>query len=214
MTYATLQTTLITNSARPNDTVLLAQIPQFVLFGQLDLSRKLNILGTEKITQGEITPEIPTIIKPALWIRTISLTISNPDESNKLTQLERRTYEYLNIYSGSQQLTGIPKFYAEKDINSLVVSPVPSTLLNNNTFKYEMIYHELYSPLSDEVQQNILTQRYPDLLNYACSIQMYLGMESYSLVQMYEGKLAEGIQAAVAMDQAGISDRGQTFNAN
>lgn len=214
MTYTTLKQTLITNASRPNDTVLLAQIPQFILFGQLDLTRKLNILGTEKITQGNLIPGISTVIKPALWLRTISFMISNPAEANLITQLERRTYEFTNLYTASMTVQGTPIFYAEKDINTLVVAPVPSLLQNNDTFKYEMIYHELYSPLTESVQTNILTQRYPDLLNYACSVQMYLAMQSFSLQQMYESKLQQGIEAAMALDQSGIFDRGQKIQSN
>lgn len=213
LTYDTLKTTLITNAARPNDEVLISQIPMYILFGQIDLTRKLNLLGTEKIVQGELQTNVNSLIKPALWLRTISFSVCDPT-SGKITVLERRNLEYLNIYTPDITLTGEPLFYAEKDLNTLVVAPTPKPLENNETYKYEMIYHELYSPLSSDTQQNILTQRYPDLLMYACSIQMYMALESFSLMQGYEGKYTQGIQDALQLDHVGITDRGQNLGAN
>lgn len=213
LTYDSLKQTLITNAARPNDEVLLEQIPMYILLGQIDLTRKLNILGTEKIVQGDLQPNVNSLLKPSLWLRTISFSICDPN-TGKITVLERRNLEYLNMYNPDITITGEPLLYAEKDINTLVVAPAPKILDNNQTYKFEMIYHELYSPLAEDQQQNILTQRYPDLLMYACSIQMYLAMESFSLVQGYEGKYTQGIQDALKLDQVGITDRGQNLGSN
>lgn len=213
ISFNSLTELLITNAARPNDQILIANIPLYILLGQLDLTRKLNLLGTEKINQGELDPQISLVLKPSLWIRTVSLTIANP-LTGQIIPLERRNYEYLNLYSPSQELEGEPKFYAEKDMNSLIVSPVPNVLEDNNKYSFELIYHELMEPLSETVQTNMLTQRYGDLLNYACTIQMYLALQSFSLVQAYQALYDNGIQMAVAQDSEGIMDRGQNVQKN
>ncbi len=213
ITYNTISNLLITNSARPNDQVLLANIPLYITLGQLDLTRRLNLIGTEKITAGQLEPDINLLVKPSLWIRTVSLTIANPITS-EIIPLERRNYEYLNLYSPSQTITGQPKFYAEKDMNSLVISPVPNDLQGGLKYEFELIYHELISPLSPMVQSNMLSERYGDLLNYACTIQMYLAMESFSLVQAYQTLYESSIQMALAQDMEGISDRGQSVKKN
>lgn len=213
ITFNTLTNLLITNSARPNDQILLANIPLYISLGQLDLTRRLNLLGTEKINQGFLEPENSIVIKPALWIRTVSFTIANPI-TGQIIPLERRNYEYLNLYSPSQELTGEPKFYAEKDMNSLVVSPVPSVLENDQKYNFELIYHELMSPLSSQVQTNTLTERFGDLLNYACTIQMYLALQSFSLVQSYQALYENALQMALAQDSEGIMDRGQNIQKN
>lgn len=213
LTYDSLKQTLITNAARPNDQVLLEQVPMYILFGQIDLTRKLNLLGTEKIVQGELQTNVNSLLKPSLWLRTVSFSICDPI-TGKITVLERRNLEYLNIFNPDITITGEPLLYAEKDLNTLVVAPTPKSLENDETYKFEMIYHELYSPLAEDQQQNILTQRYPDLLMYACSIQMYMAMESFSLVQGYDNMYKLGIQDALNLDRSGITDRGQNLGSN
>lgn len=213
-TFNSISELLITTAARPNDQVLIANIPNYITLGQLDLCRRLNILGTEKIISGQLQSGVNTLQKPTYWIRTVSMTIINPI-TTKIIDLERRNYEYCNMYTASPDTVGEPKFYAEKDMGTILIAPTPNELTpNTENYAYELIYHELIEPLTPLVQTNLLSQRYGDLLLNACTVQMFMRLQSFALAQPYSMEYEKGIAAAIQQDQMGITDRGQSLKSN
>jgi|GEM_PF-1114359 len=73
MTYSGLISDIQVYLERPDDTDLLAQIPNFVLFAQRRISRELDILGLQQYVSGSFTAAQGVVVKPNRWLSTISI---------------------------------------------------------------------------------------------------------------------------------------------
>ena len=203
LTYNSLKNYLIKTAARPNDNVLVELLPQYIDFAQADLAARLNLQATKEIVQGTLLADSNFDLPPGL-IRINSFNITVPALNNKLISLKRRTRDFVNSYLGNPESEGIPEFYTQNDVNTLIISPKPATA----DIAYLLDYQIVYVPLSDLVQENNLTKLYPHLLMYGAAIQMYVGMQPPS-IETLQSLLGEGSKDANTDGQIGLTDQGQ-----
>ena len=202
-------------SARPNDTDLIDQMPNFILLAQLDLSRRLNIFGTQKILIGTWGQGQSTIQLPNLYIRPISLTFYDPRSSNEAHVLTYRLNEYAQSVTSTNEANGIPSDYSELDVNTLFVTPTPVDLSPNyDGFGFQFIFHELYQPLSPTNQSNYFTQRLMDVLSYGALLQMYIYLKDSYYINFYKETLAQANQDTLNTDLMNRTDRSANVEVN
>lgn len=202
-------------SARPNDTELIAQMPNFILLAQLGLSRRLNIFGTQKILVGTWPDQQSTLQLPGLYVRSISLTFYDPRYSNEAHVLKYRLNEYAQRVTSTNIIDDIPSDYSELDVNNLFVAPKPISLLPTYPgFGFQLIYHELYQPLSPVNQTNYFTQRLMDALSYASLLQMYIFLKDSYYINLYQDLLDKEIAVITNQDTMNRTDRSSNASIN
>jgi hypothetical protein len=214
LTYDGLVDYMTKISARPNDNDLIAQMPNFILLAQIDLSRKLNIFGTQKILTGTWPDQQSTIQLPNLYVRPISLTFYDPTNSNQAHVLTFRLNEYAQRVTSTNEVTGIPSDYSELDVNTIFVTPRPKSIAPFAGFGFQLIFHELYQALSPINQSNYFTQRMMDLLSYGALLQMYIYLKDSYYMNFYMQMLEKGISAATNQDQMNQTDRAAQSSIN
>jgi hypothetical protein len=205
---------MISTSARPNDAELISQMPNFVLLAQIRIGRRLNIFGTQKILSGVLPNNQNTIQLPNYYIRSISLTFFDPSHDNQVHVMTYRMLEYLMRLQNSSHTRSIPMDYAEVDVNTLMVAPFPPDLSPLPGLSFQLIFHEIYQPLSPTNQTNYLSERLMDLLLDACLYEMYIWLKDSYYIEKYESNVEKGIQNVLAQDELNRTDRGSNADVN
>ena len=77
MTYSSVVSDIQVYLERPDDTDLLAQIPNFVLFAQRRISRELDILGLQQYVSGSFAADQGVVVKPNRWLSTLSINFGS-----------------------------------------------------------------------------------------------------------------------------------------
>lgn len=214
LNYDGLAEYMIKISARPNDTDLQDQIPNFILLAQINLSRRLNIFGTQRIFISTLPNMANTITVPNNYIRSISLTLFDPRNSGQPHVLKFRTPEYITVLGQSSNFIDIPTDYCELDINNLFIAPTPVDVTPYEGFGIQLIYHELYQPLTPQTQTNYFTQRLMDVLVSASLYQMYIFLKDSYYIEFYRNEMESGIATALQVDSMNKSDRSSNAEIN
>lgn len=179
MNYDTLTQQIIDysnmNGIVINDQFTLA-IPYFIFQAQARIWREAKDIGFER--QSEISNFVMGdnfVLKPSNWNKTISIiygTLESPIINS--TILELRTYETCVAYWPNSNQKDKPLFYADAcfpDVDNNSNNPyvgywvVPTP---DQNYSYQINYLCRPVNITEATQTNILTNRFPDLLFYAC----------------------------------------------
>lgn len=194
MTYSTLLADLQTYLERgtPNDSLVFAQLPELINFGERRCARELKVLGFIVPAVFTLQAGLPVYPKPDRWRQTVSMNVSNTPTGTSVRQpMFPRVYEYIRQYWPDDTATlqsvygtpGPPKFYADYNYQNWIVAPTPDA-----AYPAEVLYYEQPALLGPSNQSNWLTQYAPRLLLYACMIEtlLFLKKDSSAVQAMYD----------------------------
>lgn len=192
-------------------------IPYCIYQGQQRIWRELKDIGFEKVTEiNSFTPKVATVLKPDNWNKTISFiygTVSSPFINTII--LYQRTYEFCIAYWPNASLTdenNPPLFYADHQFNrnlatgdaysGFFISPTP--LL---AYQYQLTYLQRPNNITPSNPVNILTNRFPDLLFYACNLEALSYLKNDERIPVFESLYNRALQSANQQTQERYSDR-------
>ena len=165
MTYATLKEDIETYCERHDDPFL-TQIPRFIALAEHRIAAEVHGLGYLRFVTDNLVQGDPVIAKPARWRETTSFTIGTGTGSNTRVVLFNRTYEYIRTFWPDSTQEEQPRYYGDYDYQHFIVAPTPSS-----AYPFELVYHEMPEPLSDDNQTNWTTEYAPQLLIYASLLE-------------------------------------------
>lgn len=161
MTYTSLVESIIRWVNRTDDTALLAEIPRMIDTGERVTARALKTLMSIRYATDNMTANVNIYQKPSRWLETVSFQIEVAGGQKK--ELMSRTQEYIKRIYPVDTSTDEPKYFSDFEFNQFFVGPTP-----NSDYAFQVGYYERPEPLSEDNQQNWLTQNAPDALLYAC----------------------------------------------
>lgn len=210
LNYTSLYNNLLNYAQREGDTQFSEQIPFIIQMAQTRISYDLNVLGMEKIVTGTLNALTPTLLKPANWMNTVSITVFDPTNDGFSTTLEKRTTEFIQDLVSSYSPDNLnPLYYSDNSYFDYLIAPIPMV----NT-PYKLIYHELLEPLSENNQTNWITYRVPHLLMYAALRDSCVFFNSAKDEQWFGGLYKEALEAIQKQDMLGKTDRAATGKMN
>lgn len=179
MTYDSL-ILQIRQYANRNDESFTSVIPDLINFAINRIYSEAKHIGFERVLSDNELLKVnqPFIAKPNDWKETISFqyTVTDLAEPNSRFLLQR-TYEFCISYWPNTPKTGEPIFYANygnqsintlnqgKSFDQFYITPTP-----DKNYPGQLIYLGL-PQFDEDSQTNFLTQRYPNLLLYACMVE-------------------------------------------
>ena len=124
-----------------------------------------------------------------LIIRSVQVSdSSNFDSGTTRTFMEKRDTSFISEYNGSGT-TGIPKYYANWDENTMVVAPTP-----NNTYGVQVNYILKDSSIVDTTDGTYLSNEFPNGLLYACLVETYGFLKGPNdVLQLYEQRYKQAV---------------------
>lgn len=178
MTYDSL-IEQIKRYANRNDESFTSIIPDLINFAITRIYSEAKNIGFERVFSDNalLKANQAFIAKPNDWKETISFQYTVTGTTPETRFLLQRTYEFCISYWPNTPQTGEPIFYANygnQDINSVnqgksfdqfYITPTP-----DKDYPGQLIYLGL-PQFDQDSQTNFLTQRYPNLLLYACMME-------------------------------------------
>ena len=202
-TYADLVTKL-RNYTEVDDTVFTSAIINgFILDAEERILRDVNTDADRKYATASMVSGQKFLNFPngALIIRALQITSG----SDKI-YLEKRDTTFIDEFNPTQE-TGVPKYYANLDDDTLMFAPVPNT-----TFSIQASYVAKPAGLSSSNTQTYLSKNFPAGLLYACLIEAYGYLKGpIDMLQYYEKQYTNAI-SKYAIEQIGRRRRDDYFN--
>jgi len=142
--------------------------------------------ATTAMTTGNRYVSTPTNLRN---IRYVQITNSNGDQSF----LEQKDTSYMAEYDATPSTSyGTPKYYANWDQDTWVVSPTPST-----NFNVTIAYYVQPATISSSASSTSYVSTYAeDLLLYGCLSETYKYLKGPSdMIQLYEQSYQQALQS-------------------
>lgn len=178
--------------AERNDTAFVNQLPRFIMLGENRIARECKNLGFVKVvTSSFLGGGAPAMVisKPARWRATLSWnfgTGTTVATANTRNNLFERSYEFCRNYwpDPTVQVTSAAtqlRYYCDYDFNNWLIAGTP-----DQAWPYEINYYERVLPLDNTNGTNWLTDFAPDLIFYACMLEMVTYLKKFDLVAQWE----------------------------
>lgn len=201
VTYASLLESMLLYAERPDDTTLEAQLPTFITLAESRIAADLKLLGTQQVVVGAFTQGNPVLEKPSYWRDNISVNYTNA--AGERTALKLRTYEFCRAFWPTEANEGAPRFYADYDYGHLLVVPTPDA-----AYELELLYHARLAPLDASNQENWISFNTPQLILYACMLELHLWLKNDEKVDVWGGQYNAARDALLGEGAARRVDRG------
>lgn len=201
LTYDTLYNSILAYLER-NDQNLRDAIPGFIFLGQRRITNDLKSLVSEQYVVGNMTAGSAVIQKPAGWVNTITFNFGIGDSNNTRKQLLLRTYEYCTNYWPNDTLTGEPEFFSDYGYNNFRITPTP-----DENYPFELCFLGVPPMIDSENQTNIITDRVPHLLEFACLEEAMIFIKDDERIQFFNQKYVGALQSLQNEDQLRYADR-------
>jgi hypothetical protein len=151
--------------------------------------------ATSNLQAGNRYVTIPTDLR---IIRYAQLT----DSSGNQVYLEQRDTSFMaEYYDTPGTSSGFPKYYANWDANYWVVAPTP-----DNTYAITLAYNKQPASITESpgsTQGTFTSNKYQDLLLYACLIEAYAYLKGPSDMLQYYSQAYQQAQQSYAIEQQG-----------
>ena len=198
MTYNSLTSTVLQYLER-SDAAVVAAIPTFITLCEFEIAQNIKTLGQMQVVDSTMNIGNPIIAKPALWRKTVSMTLANAGAKQPMLV---RKLEYLNNYSPDVTATGTPLYYADYDYDHWLVAPTP-----DKAYAFESLCYTRLQPLSSSNQTNWLTQNAPNAMLFGTLKQTAPFLKNDARLALWKQMFDDALAALKTEDTLRIADR-------
>ena len=103
----------------------------------------------------------------------------------------------MNEYRSDRTATGLPKYYANWDNDTIILAPAP-----NAAYTIELAYNALPTGLSSSTTTTWVSNNMPTLLLYACLAEAFKFLKNPNMASMYTQSYQE-LLTPLAAEQIG-----------
>jgi len=177
-TYAELVTQIREYTETDSNVLTTTIINDMIEHAEMRLYRELDLDAYKKNATASLTSGTPFVTLPGSIPTNFSairiVTIYSPSGSlGGLTDSERRVLRkkdvsYLSEYWPNRTTTGIPKYYANYDEDSILIAPTP-----NAAYTIDLEYSALPTGLSSSNTTTWISNNAPTALLYACLLEAF-----------------------------------------
>jgi hypothetical protein len=187
MNYASLAT-LIQQYCESTETSFVANIPTFVQLAEERIYNSVQIPAIRRNQIGTLSIGNKYLTLPPDWLATFSLAVITPVTGVQEFLLDKDVNFIRQSYPNPSD-TGVPKYYAIFDDNTLILGPTP-----DNAYQVEMHYY--YYPQSIVTAgTSWLGDNYSTVLLYGALREAYTYLKGEAdMMAYYEQKYQEAMQ--------------------
>ena len=206
-TYAEL-TQQILDYTETDTNVLTSTITNdFIEHAELRIFRQLDLDVYKEYKTASLTSSDPFVAMPGATPTTFEFAryvhIFSPSGSlggltdNERVTLQKKDSSYINEYWPNRTSTGVPKYYANWDNDTIILAPTP-----NAAYTIELAYNAQETGLSSSNTTTWVGNNAPGLLLYACLIEAFKFLKNPEMVGMYRQAYQE-LLTPLAAEQIG-----------
>jgi hypothetical protein len=186
MNYSQL-VTLVQQYTQNEETSFVANIPNFVQLAEERIYNAVFIPAIRRNQIGTLTPNNKYLQLPGDWLATFSLAVIEPVTNIQTFLLDKDVNFVRECYPDPDE-TGVPKYYAIFDKDTLILGPTPAS-------NYQVEMHYYYYPESIvTASTSWLGDNFETVLLYGTLREAYLYMKGeQDIVAYYEQKYQESL---------------------
>lgn len=208
MDYNSLRTQIIAYTQR-NEPVFVSAVPALIEQAMSRIYSEAKTIGFQKTLEAQMIINQPVIDKPVDFKAPVSLYYTNTDSQSVF--LLPRSYEFCTLYWPDVNLIDEPMFYStDLDVpqnnagnSRIYIAPTPDM-----AYPYKLTYLSFPPVFNAGNSQNFLTDRYPNLLLYACLVEAIPFLKSDERVPMFESLYSKALDAVNKDTRERYTDRG------
>ena len=195
MTYTEL-VTKIRNYTEVDSNVLTATIIDgFIQNAEFRILRDVDSDNNRKYATASVVVTQKYFNTPADLLVIRSLQVFNTNGA--ISFLDVRDMTFINEYN-QDNTTGIPKYYANWDEDTVIVAPTP-----DQAYTIQINYILKPTGLSANTATTYLSQQFPNGLLYACLVEAYGFLKGpQDMLQYYENRYKQAIEG-FSLEQMG-----------
>ena len=206
-TYSELVTQIREYTETDSNVFTTVIINDFIEHAELRIFRDVDLDVFRKYQTASLTSGDPFVGMPGAtpssfsFIR--SVNIFSPSGSlggltdNERRYLEKKDTTFMSEYAPNRTSTGIPKYYANWDNDTIILAPTP-----NAAYTMELAYNAQETGLSSSNTTTWVSTNAPQLLLYACLIEAFKFLKNPGMLNMYSQAYQE-IITPLAAEQVG-----------
>lgn len=178
---------LVKQYTQNEETSFVANIPVFVQLAEERIYNAVFIPAIRKNQIGTLTPSNKYLTLPADWLANFSLAVITP-VTNAQSFLIDKDVNFIRECYPDPDDSGVPKYYAIFDKNTLILGPTPDS-------NYQVELHYYYYPQSIvTASTSWLGDNFETVLLYGTLREAYLYMKGeQDMIQYYEQKYQESL---------------------
>jgi hypothetical protein len=178
---------LVKQYTQNEETSFVANIPVFVQLAEERIYNAVFIPAIRKNQIGTLTPSNKYLTLPADWLANFSLAVITP-VTNAQSFLIDKDVNFIRECYPDPDDSGVPKYYAIFDKNTLILGPTPDS-------NYQVELHYYYYPESIvAASTSWLGDNFETVLLYGTLREAYLYMKGeQDMIQYYEQKYQESL---------------------
>jgi hypothetical protein len=186
LSYTALKQT-IQDYVQNSEPTFVSNIPTFVQLAEERVYNSVQLPAIRKNQTGTLTLGNKYLTLPTDWLATFSLTVIDPVTQAQTFLLDKDVNFVRQAYPLPTS-TGTPAYYAQFDVNTLILGPTPDAA-------YAVELHYYYYPESIVTAgTSWLGSNFAEVLLYGALREAYLFMKGEAdVIQNYEQKYQEGM---------------------
>ena len=187
-----------------------AIIPDIIKQAMSRIYSEATTIGFQKSVPINIQANSPFVVKPQDYKSTISFQFTIPGRAPITQLLLERSYEFCILYAPFPNNRGLPVFYsADLNVPQVAVAPAQLYLAPTPEFDYAGILTYLSFPPIFDVNNpvNFITDRYPNLLLYACMMEAIPYLKSDERIPVFESLYKRALESVNADTNSRYIDR-------
>lgn len=196
-TYDIIVAQLTSYAERP-DAAYLAQIPVFLALAENRLATEMKQQGFQAVVTGNMA--LTNVQdKPTFWKENISFGYLL---NGVFQPLYLRSLEYIRAWWPNTSVAGVPKYYADYNINHFYVAGTPAS-----AYTFELVYYARLDPLTPSHQENWMTLNAPQALLYACLLEAALWRKNQADVVKWTDQYRGAVSSLINENRERLVDR-------
>ena len=204
MTTYTELTQQILDYTETDTNVLTSTITNdFIEHAELRIFRQVDLDVFKKNASATLTASTPFVTMPGTtpttfeFVRFVSIysasgSLGGLTDNNRIV-LQKKDSSFISEYWPNRTSTGIPKYYANYDEDSLLLAPTP-----NAAYTMDLEYNAQPTGLSSSNTTTWVSNNAPELLLYACLVEAFKFLKGPdNMIQLYESYYKTALQPFV-----------------
>lgn len=192
-TYTTLSEA-IQNYTEINDSVFVANIPNFINNAETVINNYVQLPAYRKNVTGETTQDFPYLNIPSDFLSVFSMAVMDinvpTSATNNYRYLLNKDVNYIREAFPFPGVTGTPQYYGIFSDTSFILGPTP-----DQCYHIELHYFA-YPPSITVAGTSWVGNNFPNVLLYGSLVNAYIYMKGeQDLIQTYQSKFQEALEA-------------------
>jgi hypothetical protein len=195
-TYAQLKTA-ISDYTQNEETTFVANLPLFIRFAEERVLKTVQLNVFRKNVTASATAANQYLACPSDFLAPMSLSYTASGDKNFM---DFKDVTFVQTYNSNPSTTGLPRYYAQFDVDNFVLAPTPTT-------SYVMELHYLYRPASltagAEGGTTWLSENAELTLLYGSLVEAYIFMKGeQDIMGLYDRRFTESLMGLKMLGEA------------